>query len=61
MAPERVAPGSPSSGVRDMEVLIDLPSLIAQAEAPEPRWSAMIDVDPGSLPKNSAVLRSMKE
>lgn len=41
MDPDRVAPGSPSSGVRPIDVSIDLPFWMATAEAPEPRCKEM--------------------
>lgn len=54
--PERVAPGRPSSGVRPILdvnhrstrgenlVSMDFPFWIAQAEAPDPKCNAIIDV-----------------
>lgn len=44
MDPERVAPGSPSRGVRPMVVSMDLPFCIAAAEAPDPRCREISDV-----------------
>lgn len=59
--PLRVAPGRPASGVNPMLVSQLLPPLIAHALAPEPRCSAMMLTSDGSLPRNSAVARVMKE
>lgn len=42
MEPLRVAPGSPARGVSPIDVSKLWPFLMQQAEAPEPRCSAMI-------------------
>lgn len=42
MEPERVAPGRPARGVRPMDVSWDCPCLMQHAEAPEPRWRAIM-------------------
>ncbi len=41
MDPERVAPGRPASGVRDIDVSRDCPFLIQHTDAPEPRCKTM--------------------
>lgn len=41
MAPERVAPGRPLSGVSPMDVSYDKPFFTAQTDAPDPRWRIM--------------------
>ena len=51
MEPERVAPGRPARGVSPMEVSWERPDLMQQAEAPEPRWRAMMLREEAGLPR----------
>ena len=39
---DRVPMTRPSSGVKPIDVSMEFPALIAQADAPLPRWSVMI-------------------
>ena len=48
IAPERVAPGRPDTGVRPIVVSSDLPALMAHMDAPEPRCITMRFVSEGS-------------
>ena len=45
---------SPSSGVKPIDVSIELPPAMAQAEAPLPRWSVMIFVSSGITAQSPA-------
>ncbi|MNE22021.1 hypothetical protein D3C80_1152090 [compost metagenome] len=60
MSPERVPIASPSSGVRPMEVSTDSPFLMAQTEAPLPRWQLMMLSSDSGLPSALAVSSAMK-
>ena len=42
MSPQRVPITRPSTGVKPIEVSMDLPFLMAQMEAPLPRWQLTI-------------------
>lgn len=61
IAPERVAPGSPFSGVSPMDVSMDCPWWIAQADAPEPKCKTISDRVLEGLSRNLDTERRMKE
>ena len=56
--PDRVAIGSPSSGVKPIVVSMDRPPATAASDAPAPRWQVTIRRSAGWAPSISAARRA---
>ena len=54
--PDRVPIGTPSRGVRPMEVSMHLPPFTAEMDEPLPRWHTMILRSSAGLPQSPLLL-----